>query len=310
VRNALVYVLQNRLKHRARLGSDASRRWVCEPSPGYAGSIVETDSSRGPLDALSSAAWFRGFASSLPVGFRSIGPPCVVPAKTWLLTVGYLRYGRIRIGGSAKELIVFRGTGGAKRGSRLWTSRCQRKCAWACHRRSSSRVIGRACVGVETRARRDRYCNIGTRTARNQGRYAAWRVVDRAVVTSGRDFPARARSSLTTVPGACSPSDPRDARRQPSAGRLTIHCRHSPPDGGTSWPGHGASRWSARTTAVLTIPLRALNRVIHAAQVWITQGNSEPNPSRTNAEERARYSARLQGGDRRFDKAASTLHDV
>jgi REP element-mobilizing transposase RayT len=82
VRNALVYVLQNRLKHCALLNPHARR----------------AASARWQLDPLSSAAWFHGFATSLPVGFCSIGPPCVVPAKTWLLTVGWLRHGRIRIG--------------------------------------------------------------------------------------------------------------------------------------------------------------------------------------------------------------------
>lgn len=73
VRNVLVYVLQNRLKHCA--AASASRQ----------------------LDPLSSAEWFNGFATPHPTGFRSIGPPCVVPAKTWLLRVGWLRHGRIRI---------------------------------------------------------------------------------------------------------------------------------------------------------------------------------------------------------------------
>jgi REP element-mobilizing transposase RayT len=80
VRNALVYVLQNRLKH-ARGATSASL----------------------PLDPLSSAEWFHGFATRLPARFRSIGPPCVVPAKTWLLTVGWLRHGRIGIGEAPKS---------------------------------------------------------------------------------------------------------------------------------------------------------------------------------------------------------------
>jgi len=86
VRNALVYVLQNRLKHRAHhsdaRGAASAYSW---------------------LDALSSAEWFHGFASSLPLGFRSIGPPCVAPAETWLLRVGWLRRGRIRIGETPKS---------------------------------------------------------------------------------------------------------------------------------------------------------------------------------------------------------------
>jgi len=81
VRNALVYVLQNRLKHRPMLHSEAGA----------------AASAHSPLDPLSSAQWFRGFATSPPLGFRSVGPPCVVRAKTWLLRVGWLRHGRIRI---------------------------------------------------------------------------------------------------------------------------------------------------------------------------------------------------------------------
>jgi len=87
VRNALVYVLQNRLKHRpmphAQQRADASASWL--------------------LDPLSSAEWFPGFATSVPLGFRSVGPPCVTRAKTWLLAVGWLRYGRIRIGEAPKS---------------------------------------------------------------------------------------------------------------------------------------------------------------------------------------------------------------
>lgn len=84
VRNALVYVLQNRLKHCAPRHSDARGAALL-------------------LDPLSSAQWFCGFATPLPSGFRSIGPPCAVPAKTWLLTVGWLRYGRIRMGETPKS---------------------------------------------------------------------------------------------------------------------------------------------------------------------------------------------------------------
>jgi hypothetical protein len=80
VRNVLVYVLQNRLKH-ARAAALASSR----------------------LDPLSSAEWFHGFATPLPASFRSIGPPCIVTAKTWLLTVGWLRHGRIGIGEAPKS---------------------------------------------------------------------------------------------------------------------------------------------------------------------------------------------------------------
>jgi hypothetical protein len=67
VRNALVYVLQNHKKHAAS----------------------------ATLDALSSAGVFDGFASALPATFRSLGPPCVATAKTWLLKVGWRRCGLI-----------------------------------------------------------------------------------------------------------------------------------------------------------------------------------------------------------------------
>jgi REP element-mobilizing transposase RayT len=69
VRNALVYVLQNHKKH--------------------AGSTA--------LDPLSSAGSFDGFVSALPSTFRSVGPPCVAAAKTWLLKLGWRRRGLIRL---------------------------------------------------------------------------------------------------------------------------------------------------------------------------------------------------------------------
>ena len=68
VRNALVYVLQNHKKH--------------------AGGAL--------LDPLSSAGSFAGFANGLPTTFRSIGPPCVAAARTWLLKIGWRRRGLIR----------------------------------------------------------------------------------------------------------------------------------------------------------------------------------------------------------------------
>jgi len=67
VRNALVYVIQNRKKH--------------------ARSAV--------LDPLSSAASFDGFATPIPRSFSGIGPPWVVAAKTWLLRSGWRRHGLI-----------------------------------------------------------------------------------------------------------------------------------------------------------------------------------------------------------------------
>jgi REP element-mobilizing transposase RayT len=87
VRNALVYVLQNRLKHCVLRHSDARAA-----APDHA-----------ELDPLSSAQWFHGFARSLPRGFRSVGPPCVVAPKTWLLVVGWLRHGRIRFDEAPKS---------------------------------------------------------------------------------------------------------------------------------------------------------------------------------------------------------------
>jgi len=69
VRNALVYVLQNHKKHADTAG----------------------------LDPLSSAASFDGFATAIPGGFRSVGPPCVAAAKTWLLKSGWRRRGLIRL---------------------------------------------------------------------------------------------------------------------------------------------------------------------------------------------------------------------
>jgi len=82
VRNALVYVLQNRFKHHPIIYSAGRGTATAYPL----------------LDPLSSAQWFHGFATSLPASFRSVGPPCVVPAKAWLLRVGWLRHGRIQIG--------------------------------------------------------------------------------------------------------------------------------------------------------------------------------------------------------------------
>jgi REP element-mobilizing transposase RayT len=71
VRNALVYVLQNRKKHApARHGP-----------------------ARHALDTLSSAQWFDGFVEPPPPSIRSTGPPSVVAARTWLLRIGWQRHG-------------------------------------------------------------------------------------------------------------------------------------------------------------------------------------------------------------------------
>lgn len=73
VRNALVYVLQNRKKH---------------VPPGQ----------RPPLlDPLSSAQWFDGFATPRPRDFESIGPPCIAPAQSWLLRAGWRKRGLIQL---------------------------------------------------------------------------------------------------------------------------------------------------------------------------------------------------------------------
>jgi putative transposase len=69
LRNALVYVLQNRKKH---------AKHADEPA----------------LDVLSSAQWFDGYSRPIPVGFRSLGPPGAAP-KTWLLAVGWRQRGLI-----------------------------------------------------------------------------------------------------------------------------------------------------------------------------------------------------------------------
>ena len=71
VRNALVYVLQNRNKH--SLGQ------------------------RGELDPLSSAQWFNGFAQPLPRSFRGALPQANAPPQTWLLNIGWRRHGLIDV---------------------------------------------------------------------------------------------------------------------------------------------------------------------------------------------------------------------
>jgi REP element-mobilizing transposase RayT len=74
VRNALVYVLQNRKKHVTL----AARRLL------------------PIIDPLSSAKWFDGFADPIPIASRVSKPPPVVSPKTWLLRVGWRRHGLIR----------------------------------------------------------------------------------------------------------------------------------------------------------------------------------------------------------------------
>jgi REP element-mobilizing transposase RayT len=72
VRNALIYVLQNRKKH-ADLVNNAR------------------------LDPLSSAPWFDGFLGSVPSVTRGVGPPYTATARTWLLKVGWRRHGLIQL---------------------------------------------------------------------------------------------------------------------------------------------------------------------------------------------------------------------
>jgi REP element-mobilizing transposase RayT len=69
VRNALLYVIQNRNKH--------------------------DKNARPSLDPLSSAQWFNGFARPVPVGFQSMTPQANAPPRTWLLNIGWRRHGLI-----------------------------------------------------------------------------------------------------------------------------------------------------------------------------------------------------------------------
>ena len=66
VRNAIVYVLMNARKHGLRLASG--------------------------VDALSSAPWFSGFSFEADA---SLAPSPVLPARTWLATVGWRRRGLV-----------------------------------------------------------------------------------------------------------------------------------------------------------------------------------------------------------------------
>lgn len=72
VRNALVYVINNRAKHSLRAG-------------------------RLGLDPLSSAEWFLGFRQPLPRAFQCLTPRACTPPQTWLLGVGWKRHGLISI---------------------------------------------------------------------------------------------------------------------------------------------------------------------------------------------------------------------
>jgi REP element-mobilizing transposase RayT len=73
VRNALAYVLQNVRKHRAQRG-------LATPAT---------------VDPGSSGRWFSGWAGSDVLPSRD--PPAVASARSWLLRVGWLRWGRITL---------------------------------------------------------------------------------------------------------------------------------------------------------------------------------------------------------------------
>jgi len=78
--------VHDRFTHRQAIGVDEGIHEQVEVGVGlqnhkkHAGSVA--------LDPLSSAGSFDGFASARPVTFRSVGPPCVVRAETWLLRIG------------------------------------------------------------------------------------------------------------------------------------------------------------------------------------------------------------------------------
>jgi REP element-mobilizing transposase RayT len=76
-RNAIRYVLQNRRHHAAQQGIELPPRWI---------------------DWRSSAPWFDGWRWAVPTGDRHVRRlrrtrPPTLPARTWLLAVGWLRYG-------------------------------------------------------------------------------------------------------------------------------------------------------------------------------------------------------------------------
>jgi hypothetical protein len=73
VRNALASVLQNVRKHRAQRG-------LATPPE---------------IDPASSGRWFAGWATDV---LPSRHPPVVGAARSWLLRVGWLRWGRIALG--------------------------------------------------------------------------------------------------------------------------------------------------------------------------------------------------------------------
>jgi REP element-mobilizing transposase RayT len=72
VRNALAYVLQNVRKHRAQRG-------LATPPT---------------IDPASSGRWFTGWAADV---LPSRDPPVVAAARSWVLRVGWQRWGRIAL---------------------------------------------------------------------------------------------------------------------------------------------------------------------------------------------------------------------
>ena len=115
VRNALVYVIQNRTKHaHASAGvrvrsAQATTRDLAVRKPvaqnrgtqtprtrsSPSGTHIDQQDGRPALDPLSSAGWFDGFTEPVPKSFRSVGEQCVATARTWLLRIGWQRRGRI-----------------------------------------------------------------------------------------------------------------------------------------------------------------------------------------------------------------------
>jgi REP-associated tyrosine transposase len=72
VRNVIAYVLTNIRKHRAQRGLATPAR----------------------VDPASSGRWFAGWAGEVLLGHD---PPVVSAARSWLLRVGWLRWGRIAL---------------------------------------------------------------------------------------------------------------------------------------------------------------------------------------------------------------------
>ena len=78
VRSALAYVLLNARKHLAeRVGPAAARR------------------AAAGTDPASSGRWFSGWRRAFAVPDKTGPPPPVAAARSWLLSVGWLRHGRI-----------------------------------------------------------------------------------------------------------------------------------------------------------------------------------------------------------------------